>query len=268
MVEEYDDCVDDMSDIESEYTLDASDEERSVKLFDLARKKALILMASGGMGATKEVVCDVCHKSYFIPESSEHYTCPYCGGHRENIEDDDLSPISAIQETSSDLMTKYETKIRAEALMRQRKNEVWSNDAKEQHSLEQGSDGYEAYLEDLQEYNPMRPDDEMHAELEQHNEDLVTKAYDSKNENPEVSEDDAKDSAAKMNARNQQAKRAIHDRTMKEARRRALETETEDDDKRARSMKKENDFLYDPSVTADEYDDELINYIMGFSKYI
>lgn len=61
--------------------------------------------------------------------------------------------------------------------------DTWSNDDKNEIHLGMGSDEYEEYLDDLQEHNPLKPNDKMHNDLVERNQNLALELNEKANQN-------------------------------------------------------------------------------------
>lgn len=215
-----------------------------------------------------EYECDICHKVSYHKVIERDWCCPYCGYHHDPTV---YEEVSAIQKNSLsvDVLARLEEISRRPEPHRQGivieplKVDVWVDGRKEQISLEPGSAEYLEYVEDLAAQDPFRPDDKRHVQLEQHNENLVTKKYDSPDENPEADEGV---SAAEVHKRQkiyeQQLKRAEHTKAVRAAIAAAAATPGLSDDKLARMITTDNPALYDPSVNPDDYDEAVVDYVM------
>lgn len=129
------------------------------------------------------------------------------------------------------------------------KKDTWINDSRNQTSILPGTPGYEEWLEDLIDDSPFEEDDEMHTELEKKNAELALKLAEKAAE--------PADPTSKRKARLQAEKRAVAGKVHAQAVRRALSTETLDDDKRLAQLEDSNVLIYDDGVTVDSYDDVL-----------
>ena len=126
--------------------------------------------------------CDACGKYSYHNVNDGDWTCPYCGRKHNKATEQEIDVIQ------KGVLTDVERMMLNE-ISRRVSNATWVDDRKEQMSLAIGSAEYLEYLDDLQEQNPFKPDDEMHAELEAYNEDLVTRLYDQANENELVQDE-------------------------------------------------------------------------------
>lgn len=211
-----------------------------------------------------ECTCDLCMKSFLRKPDAKFWTCPFCG-HKYELED--LEEVDTMSENP------YKDMVVSESHLDERRNhfrsifdkksETWEDGRKEQISLELGSEEYEEYLDDLQRNDPENPDDKFHAKLEKHNEDMVTKNFDT-TDNPEAEKaqrNDIKETSAKIQAREEMQKRDIHAKAVREAIAAAALTETLTDDQLARAITSDNVVLYDKSVKPDEYVDALKEYV-------
>lgn len=126
--------------------------------------------------------------------------------------------------------------------------DTWSNEDKNQNSLALGSDGYDDYIDDLRENDPGKPDDEMHAKLEEHNEKLAERLQ-------EKAMSESSNETVKRKIRWQMAKRAETSRLQAQAFKKAMSTETTADDERLKGLEKSDDLIYDDGVSPDSYDD-------------
>lgn len=214
-----------------------------------------------------EVTCDICHKSFWYKAADKDVICPYCGSyqHIEELEEIHVTrhdDATFIRQEMLNAKAK-EQKLRRQQMIMTNIDDKWQDTRKEQISLELGSSEYQEYVEDLKEHNPFKPEDEMHQALEEHNEDLVTKLYD-KRDNPEVKESDLRvsDSAAKILAREEQQKRSMHAQAVKAALASAVYTETMSDDALATAITTDNPVLYDSSIKPDDYVQAIEDYVM------
>lgn len=130
---------------------------------------------------------------------------------------------------------------------------TWHNDAKEQLSLEQGSEEYAEYEEDLQEVNPFRPDDAFHAELEAknalHDDVLAIKASEASRTQTD---------AAHTNERRRMYKETRLNQMKQAVMKAAAETPGTADDKRAAQIQAASDFYesnieYNNGISEDGY---------------
>lgn len=133
--------------------------------------------------------------------------------------------------------------------------EKWEDDAKNQTSLLPGSDGYEDYIEDLEENAVDRPDDEMHMQLEAYNEQLAEQLAE------KASQDMNPDRTRKIAW--QQDKRSQIARIRSEMSVRAKQTDTKADDVMLERMDRSDSLVYDDSVTPDSYEDVYEGIVFG-----
>lgn len=216
-----------------------------------------------------EIVCDVCHKSFFIVSESDSYVCPYCGAKHMYSEEELIDCINQHQnhELVEKLVEKGTQRIltRMNGLFNVGSQDKWTNESKGQISLEQGSEEYKEYVEDIKEQDPMKPDDVDHVELEKHNADLVTKEYDI-TDNPEALKESTELVGGKLKVQNEMMKRAVHGNAVGSARRAAVGTAGRADDIRASEIGVDNEFLHNTSVQAGEYDDALVEFVVEGPK--
>lgn len=213
-----------------------------------------------------ECTCNFCMKSFFRKENSIVWMCPYCG-HKYEVED--LEEVNTLQDNpykdivQSDQRAK-DRKRRFQNVF-QRRSETWQDGRKEQLSLEMGSDEYGEYIDDLARNNPENSDDTFHDKLEQHNEDLVTKQYDTPQENPETAKLQGKagEDSVSVQKREEMQKRNLHAVAVREAIAAASLTESLTDDQLARAITTDNEILYNKSVKPDEYVEALKDYVVG-----
>lgn len=115
---------------------------------------------------------------------------------------------------------------------------TWTNESKEQLSLEQGSEAYAEYEEDLQEVNPFRPDDAFHAELEErnalHDDRLAIKAMEAQN---------SQYSGSQIMAKGRQRREDAIVRVGRQMRKEAMATEATDDNIRAAKIQADSDAI-------------------------
>lgn len=210
-----------------------------------------------------ECTCDICMKTFIHKSTDKEWSCPFCG-HKMEVED--LEEVNELQENPyKDQMDEKRTRESTKRFSRifHRSSETWQDGNKEQISLEQGSEEYGEYVDDLQANNPEKDDDTFHDALEEHNENLVTKAYDDTSENPEVKEQRKGESAADVKKREEMQKRELHGKAVRRAIEAAALTETLTDDQLARMITDDNVVLYNESVKPDEYVEALKNYVVG-----
>lgn len=212
-----------------------------------------------------ECTCDFCMKSFFRKEDSIVWTCPHCG-HKYEVED--LEEVNTLQDNPYKNVVQSDQRVKD----RQRRfqnvfqhhSETWQDGRKEQLSLEMGSDEYGEYIDDLARNNPENPDDTFHDKLEQYNEDLVTKQYDTPQENPETAKMQSKsgEDSVSMQKREEMQKRDLHAVAVREAIAAASLTESLTDDQLARAITTDNEILYNKSVKPDEYVEALKDYVV------
>lgn len=142
----------------------------------------------------------------------------------------------------------------------------WSNDDKEQPSLQIGSDEYEEMISNRRANSPNAPDDKFHEELELRNagQDKVSLALERK-ANGQLS-----DPAHKRQVREEMLKRAALHRASVKALERSAATPDPEDDKVAEYIAHGRGFeeiVKDPSVKPGEEDDAIED-MMFRGKYI
>ena len=261
---------DDLEEVNIMNTSSSADAHRDVFMQCMERKKQQKQMADDDDVKSEqdvEYICDICHYSFMRKPEELEGDCPHCGAHYVVEDMEELSVIRQDSECLSrqalfEKKAKEQRERRLAILSQVRDN--WEDNRKEQISLELGSAEYLEYVDDLKDHNPCKPDDEFHQQLEEHNEDLVTKSYDI-DDNPEIDDDDnlsQKDTAAKIIAREEQQKRDIHPDAIKVACASAALTETLADDILAHSITDDNPILYNSSVKPEDYIDALNDYIM------
>lgn len=136
-----------------------------------------------------------------------------------------------------------------------RMQDSWVNDERNQTSLMLGSDGYDDYIEDLEENSVDRPDDEMHVGLEEYNEELASQLAE------RASLDADPEKLQKIVRR--QEKQAIAGRIYGAAELRTRETKTRLDDAILERLEISNDLVYDDSITPDKLDDAVDGLVFG-----
>ena len=211
-----------------------------------------------------ECTCDICMKTFMHKSTDKIWTCPFCG-HKIEVEDD-LEEVNELQENPyKEMMDEKRTQESTKRFLKifNHSSETWQDGRKEQISLELGSEEYGEYIDDLQANNPEKADDSFHTQLETHNEDLVTKAYDDATENPEVHEKRKGESAVDIKKREEMQKRELHGKAVRRAIEAAALTETLTDDQLARMITDDNVVLYNESVKPDEYVEALKDYVVG-----
>lgn len=254
-----------------------SDEQPVEDVLDVAREDALVShMEKCGKEKRSDnpsddwisQVCEQCHKLFYVSrkESNHDPVCPYCwySAVHEEEEEAGFVPSECEEQTLSNLEVKAaqsSTRMR----VRMERSGKWENTAKEQISLEPGSEEYREYLDDLEAQDPLQPDDPFHQTLEERNENLVTKLYEKPKDNPEAEEDEH-GLLKKQPILNEAMKRAIHADAVRTAIAEAAKTQTMTDDQLARAITTDNPVLYDPSVKVDEYDDVLADYVLESAK--
>lgn len=151
---------------------------------------------------------------------------------------------------------------RRQMMMAMSSKDTWTNEDKGQIHLGLGSDEYDEYLEDLQEHNPLKPNDNMHQELAEHNQDLVLELNEKANQtqNPLV---DRK--------HNESLKRSEILATASYLADSVFKTTDKSDDERLGTMRGNNDIVSslvnNPSKSIDETVDDTEDYIMYGHKY-
>lgn len=207
--------------------------------------------------------CDACHKVFWQKTGEPLGACPYCGS---RIHLEELEELHVTNHEIHPVVQQLQDKIHMGAMLLAR-GSTWTDTRKEQISLEQGSPEYQEYVEDLQELDPMQPDDEMHAALEDHNEDIVTRLYDKLDKDNELAQQAAQqsDPAYKINAREESLKRSMHATAVRTALASAALTETLTDDQLARAITTDNPVLYDQNVKMDDYAKALSDFVMDIS---
>lgn len=197
-----------------------------------------------------EIQCIHCHRFY-----SQGDVCPFC---HMTQQDDDCELIEPFQDSTALNVARQGVRLSHTYFQKN----SWEDTRKEQLSLELGSPEYEAYEEGLMEQDPFRPTDDDYQALLEHNADLVTQVYDTV-DNPFVDDDEliGKETAAKILAREQQQKRAIHSKAVREAVRAAAQTDTLSDDALARAITTDNPMLYDAGIKVDDYIEAVQDYI-------
>lgn len=133
--------------------------------------------------------------------------------------------------------------------------DAWVNDERNQTSLFLGSDGYQDYIEDLEENAVDRPDDEMHAHLEDYNEQLAA-------ELAEKASLEADPEKLRKTARKQE-KQILAGRIYANAELRAQKTATRLDDVILERLEKSNELVYDDSISPDKLDDAVDYLVFG-----
>lgn len=206
-------------------------------------------------------VCENCGYVFYRQDDSEFFSCPHCQAkhHFEPAEE-----LFVTREENLDLarlekltMKEKEASRRKQAGLKPRvtAQDTRVDDAKTQTSLEMGSDEYQAYLEDLQEKDPAKPDDEFHVALEAQN------AGETVDGEPleEESQDGSSDSTHRVERKAQaaSAKLEIHDEVMVELKQEAARTKTKQDDIALSKVSEDNPALWDVNVSDTEYADAL-----------
>ena len=219
----------------------------------------------------EEQHCPFCRHT-FVPDSDDvDLVCPSCGKTQEVPDMEEVHLTR--QDGSLVLQVKLQEKAKQQAstmgkLYFENRKALWEDTAKEQLSLEKGSDGYADRIEDLEASDPMQPDDPMHQRLEDYNEDLVTKLYEKAEENPQADDEAERNAQIRLQAEvhEEQLKRSIHTEVVRAAIAAAAKTPTLSDDQLARAITTDNPALYDDSISFDQYDDAIMDYVMEPSK--
>lgn len=208
-------------------------------------------------------VCENCGYVFYRQDDSEFFSCPHCQArhHFEPAEE-----VYVIQETKQNqdrlerLMMKEKAVERKKQMLgmpRVTAQDTRVNDAKTQSSLEMGSDEYQAYVEDIQQNDPMKPDDEFHEDLEARNADHGPNA-----DEPEESEDgQSSGHLIERKAQSEASKREIHDEVVAALTVEAAATKTKADDLRVAWLSEDNPVLRDVSVSDDEYENALEDFV-------
>jgi hypothetical protein len=212
-----------------------------------------------------EHICDVCHKSFFVNKDAVSFVCPHCGYH-VSLDDAEEMHVTNHDGIASDMVVKLNEKAVRDRRRRFARNDsvdTWSDDNRTQISLEQGSDEYEEYVEDLKLQDPFRPDDDMHTELEEHNAELVTKLY-NQADKVELSAEDPNEGRGYIKEKivSEAVKRSVHANAVRSALKAASKTDKISDDELAQAITTDNPFLYNPAVAINEYDDRIVDYVM------
>lgn len=265
-VENIEDNIDMIDDSLSEYSVVASHGHRFAELSEVSvkpKKMDVHLIQQ----AETECICDVCLKAFYHKADETEWYCPNCGTKYQSEALEELHVTQDGTETSQKLADCAEKRRVNGGIFLVRKKENWEDNRKEQISLEQGSAEYLEYQEDLQEMDPFRGEDEFHQKLEQYNEDLVTKNYDT-DDNPEAPDDyESLNMAVKLQHLEEMQKRDLHPKAVRSAIAAASLTETLTDDQLARAITTDNVILYDKGVKPDEYVEALTDYVIdGPSK--
>lgn len=255
------------------------------------------------MAVSEECVCDYCHKIFFRDSSDMHPVCPHCH-HKyaltSELEQVDIFAVQQIlDESKNDPVVKpvVEKNIVKGDIIKEDivvdktidtqesipleeqdpmsyelvgeldlKDKNWQDSRKEQISLEMGSPEYKEYLEDLANNDPGRPDDARHLALEEYNQDLTTKDYDPDFvDNPESDEIDKTDDLEDVLVQRKMAKQAMHVGALVAVIDQTKTTASENDDRVARKLPRDNLVMQDPSVSADKYASGLKHYVMESS---
>ena len=134
------------------------------------------------------------------------------------------------------------------------KQDKWVNDTKNQISLLPGSEGYEDYLEDIQEHDDELAPDMMHQELAEYNEDLASalaeKAFEEANPD-------------KQKRIRIQQKQAIAGEVFDAARKKASKTRSTLDDAIVEKLERSGSLIYDDSILPDKLDDAVDGLAFG-----
>lgn len=209
--------------------------------------------------------CDICMKSFFRKQNDVSWACPYCG---HKMQKDDLEELNEMQDNSYKNLNVSECRAidrRAKFQhLLQSRSDNWQDGRKEQLSLEMGSDEYSEYVDDLSFNCPDKDSDSFHVRLEQYNEDLVTKGYDSPYENEESAklDKDIGETPVEIQKREEMQKRDLHVHAVREAIAASELTESLSDDALARAITSDNIILYNKSVKPDEYIEALKEYVV------
>lgn len=140
--------------------------------------------------------------------------------------------------------------------------DTWTNEDKSQIHLDLGSDEYEEYIEDLQEHNPLKPNDKMHQDLAEYNQDLALELNE-KAVNMQNPLGDRK--------HNESIKRSEILSTASYLADAVFKTTDKSDDERLSTMRGDNEIvsnlINNPSKSIDETVDDTEDYIMYGRKY-
>lgn len=241
------------------------------KLADRAQEQRSRDTASE-VGADPQVehICPSCHRLFYTALSEKHVSCPRCGV-KFAIEDADEVHLTREREASAPVQERLTDKAKARSVRNgflfNDAKDRWTNESKGQISLEQGSDEYEEYVEDIKEQLPSKPSDEFHEELSEHNADLVTRLYDKASENPEAPDDRQEMREDRLKAQSAAMKRALHGNAVRAAIAAARNTEGLSDDQLAMAITTDNPILYDPSIPLGKYDDAVVDYVLNAGKH-
>lgn len=204
------------------------------------------------------IFCEYCRKWFrSTAKDGEEVRCPYCGMKLESA--------SELHVTDPSLSNEDKARLLDMARVQNTDKSKWEDTRKEQISLEMGSVEYLERVEDLKLHDPFRPDDEMHAELEERNEDLVMKRMEDLAENP-FAEKEKRLYEIEMRRNLEREKRSLHAKAVRTAIASAAITETLADDQLARAITTDNELLYDPTVKPKDYVEKLDEFVQEMSK--
>lgn len=224
----------------------------------LSEKARLCQCSENGAKQPENLVfCEACRKWFRnTAKPGEEVRCPYCGTKFEQA--------SELHVFDPNLSNQDKARLYAKVQEQLLKKEKWEDTRKEQISLEMGSSEYLERVEDLKLHDPFRPDDEMHAVLEEYNEDLVLKGMEKEAENPYASDDD-RILEIEQRRNLEREKRSLHAKAVRTAIASAAITETLADDQLARAITTDNELLYDPTVKPRDYVRKLDEYIQDLT---
>lgn len=226
----------------------------SDNVVDLGKKK---ILSQNQVICKQSHTCEQCHRLFYFSEDDtfDEYVCPYCG-YSSSLKEDGYSNVKSMLNDS--VMLKLEEKITKSL-------DQDGNNGKEQLSLDPTSVEYKHYSEMIKENSPLKPDDMFHQIMEQYNEDLVTKSCENVDDS-DVDLNDKNDFSKKQPLLNEMRKRAIHTDAVRTVIQEAKKTETLEDDALAQVITTENPVLYDRTVSVDDYDNVLAEYVLEISK--
>lgn len=211
----------------------------------------------------EECICDICHKSFWRKPDAESVSCPYC--HSPYVMTSELEEVNVFQEHTARADAVHiedldPADFEVEEILAFSEN--WQDSRKEQISLEMGSSEYKEYLDDLANNSPDKMDDRMHVQMEEYNQDLVTKNYDAEFEDNPESDHDESNYTQDLQVRKKFEKQAIHAAVMSAAMDRAQSTKSDRDDQVVRTIAQDNLVMRDPGVSVEDYENKINEYVM------
>lgn len=214
--------------------------------------------------------CDFCHKLFYRKKGEIEFECPSCHYKYSpedyiNIDDvyNGLLPMDSLIDESIPTDEYIES-----AEINKLNEDSSQNTSKEQCNILPGSLEYKEYLKDHIEKPSLNIDDDFSRELtEMHKDDIHYEKDDDEIVQEKVIDSEGneyQDLFVRNEAHESQLKRGYHKGAKEKAMEKAALTPSEKDDVIARTFSIDNELVFDHSVSPDEYEQRLDDYV--FSK--